>query len=58
MTTAWKQNQSPRLPSNHVEHVDKILAREAAWRRREKRGRMAPYLVIAILLIISAFLFL
>jgi hypothetical protein len=39
MTTAFREQQSPRLPSNHCQHVERILAREAAWRQRRRRDR-------------------
>lgn len=40
MTTAYTAHQSPRLPSNHPEHVARILAREAEWRRKRHTARI------------------
>lgn len=36
MTTAYTQNKSPRLPDNHPEHVERILAKQVSqdrWRK-------------------------
>lgn len=37
MTTAFRQNQSPRLPPNHPQHVERILSkqerRDIWWRK-------------------------
>ena len=33
MTTAYTQNKSPRLPDNHPEHVERILAKRASQDR-------------------------
>lgn len=45
MTTAYTAGQSPRLPANHPIHVEKVLAREAAWRAQRKKNRFYRALI-------------
>ncbi len=61
MTTAYTQGQSPRLPANHPVHVERVLAREDAWRKERKTRRFWRAMVSATalsILILTAVLIL
>lgn len=42
MTTAYRQNQSPRLPSNYTEHLERI-EREAQRQREENEWKQEVF---------------
>ncbi len=57
MTTLIHQSTSPRLPANHPIHVEKVLAREQAWKKERKKNRFWRAIISAAclaILIVSA----
>ncbi len=57
MTTAFTESRSPRLPDNHPIHVERVLAREQAWKKERKRNRFWRAIIsatcLAILILIA-----
>lgn len=57
MTTAYKSQQSPRLPINHPEHVARILERAERVKRERRGERIIIWAFIASVAVIIACIF-